>query len=442
MKKIMIALLAIAVLFGFAACDNSSSTPDGEGGQTVSLINDMSMQAIAAAIDELIDGDDYDVMTMIGSEWTTENVDGTSFVATKSDEGDSSMGVNPTSVTLTIDSVMAVTAGGTTTYTLNPFTYEFSTNVMAGDLNNGTVSGTLTGYIAANSSDVFATMAVTEVTGAASTVTVTTSNQPVIILEKGSISGITVTSGDASETASADQIDRIYNILNATVSNTGKVQTYAYWHDDETTGVYTAQQNVLKAFVESLVGGTNGVMNAVSTATAGDGITKTVTVADGVATIVYGNGTANPVVIAGTASTADSPVVQLPAAASLTITIGLDSSNAVVADAAFTISASGALNVLDGAASDGPVANAEGFTTMNIGTITGTIGGTPSYTITDEGDVFTVTTAGTLTITECNVTAAGVPVGPGAVEVEVDEDTSVVEYAPETITYAVVPVEA
>ena len=440
MKKIMIALLAIAVLFGFAACDNSSSTPDGEGGQTVSLINDMSMQAIAAAIDELIDGDEYGVMAMIGSEWTTENVDGTSFVATKSDEGDSSMGVNPTSVTLTIDSVMAVTAGGTTTYTLNPFTYEFSTNVMAGDLNNGTVSGTLTGYIAANSSDAFATMAVTEVTGAASTVTVTTSNQPVIILEEGSISGITVTSGDASETASAAQIERIYNIMNA--SSYTNVDTYAEWHDTASTGAYAVKQVVLEEFVDSLIDGTNGVMNAVSTATAGDGITKTVTVADGVATIVYGNGTANPVVIAGTASTADSPVVQLPAAASLTITIGLDASNAVAADAAFTISASGALNVLDGAASDGPVANAEGFTTMNIGTITGTIGGTPSYTITDEGDVFTVTTAGTLTITECNVTAAGVPVGPGAVEVEVDEDTSVVEYAPETITYAVVPVEA
>ena len=35
MKKIMIALLAIAVLFGFAACDNSSNTPSGDDTATV-----------------------------------------------------------------------------------------------------------------------------------------------------------------------------------------------------------------------------------------------------------------------------------------------------------------------------------------------------------------------------------------------------------------------
>ena len=38
MKKFLIALLAIAVIFGFAACDNSSSTPD-TGDATETPIN-------------------------------------------------------------------------------------------------------------------------------------------------------------------------------------------------------------------------------------------------------------------------------------------------------------------------------------------------------------------------------------------------------------------
>ena len=54
MKKIMIALLAIAVLFGFAACDNSSSTPsDNEQSTELSA---QVVESVAKAVGDIIKG--------------------------------------------------------------------------------------------------------------------------------------------------------------------------------------------------------------------------------------------------------------------------------------------------------------------------------------------------------------------------------------------------
>ncbi len=44
MKKFLVILLSLAVLFGFAACDNSSNTPDEGQDSTVSVFNDKDIE--------------------------------------------------------------------------------------------------------------------------------------------------------------------------------------------------------------------------------------------------------------------------------------------------------------------------------------------------------------------------------------------------------------
>ena len=51
MKKIMIALLAIAVLFGFAACDNNTTTPSGDEEQTGAVTSGMTKDIIDMVMD-------------------------------------------------------------------------------------------------------------------------------------------------------------------------------------------------------------------------------------------------------------------------------------------------------------------------------------------------------------------------------------------------------
>ena len=57
MKKILIALLSLAMLFSFVACDNSSNTPAGDEEQTQGpVISDTQIATIASAISSMVEG--------------------------------------------------------------------------------------------------------------------------------------------------------------------------------------------------------------------------------------------------------------------------------------------------------------------------------------------------------------------------------------------------
>ena len=57
MKKVMIALLSLAMLFSFVACDNSSNTPAGDEEQTQGpVISDTQIATIASAISSMVEG--------------------------------------------------------------------------------------------------------------------------------------------------------------------------------------------------------------------------------------------------------------------------------------------------------------------------------------------------------------------------------------------------
>ena len=54
MKKIMILMLLLAVLFSFAACDNSSNTPSDDG--VSAGLSDSQIATVAETVKGLLDG--------------------------------------------------------------------------------------------------------------------------------------------------------------------------------------------------------------------------------------------------------------------------------------------------------------------------------------------------------------------------------------------------
>ena len=168
MKKIMIALLAIAVLFGFAACDNSSSTPDGGD----DVVADMDFTYRAATEFTGLDFGKADAAFAAGTEvmktgkyTTVTPADGGSAVYsadlsknevtyswTKAGVAD----LQDEYVTITLKGVDmtsadAVTAGTKKNIMLTSYTYSFSKNTMVSsgymEPFTGTVSGDIIGKV-------------------------------------------------------------------------------------------------------------------------------------------------------------------------------------------------------------------------------------------------------------------------------------------------------
>ena len=430
MKKVLIAMLALAVLFGFAACDNSSSTPAGGDDATSSaLINVETLQNIAKEINGLLTGNTYGVKALIGSEQKAEQVVDGSFVVTKSDQGNPTLLINPTSVTLTINSVKQE-GEVTTTYYLNDFVYEFSTNVMAGG-NPAVVSGTLKGYVT-DSSNKALKMEVSTV-DETTNVSINTTSAAVVVLEKDSLSDIVVKTDSAEEKASADDIAYLYNYLIAGGTDAELKWTDPTLYSATYQDLYEAQQEIVEGYAKLLITTAASDSKDIFTLIAGvktsDQLTREVTVADKVATVKFANGTNEAYTIAG--DVASGTGLQIPAGGVVTLTITGDSSaNGTLTlgtAPTFAIATSKPLSVAKTV--DSKVTE---IATLSLENVTGTMT-SASWKITDAeaADEFTVTTVGTLKIAEdSSFTVPNLPVGPAVVATETG-----VEYKAEDVVY-------
>ena len=137
MKKIMILMLSLAVLFSFTACDNSSTTPDDtEMGETSSTVYDST---VSAAITEARDALSTRIAAMlpandvIAVKGQTASFDDSMTLTVTKELTKAGEFIPATSVTLTVYGIdsSASTATGTAssaakTVTLNSFTYVYS----------------------------------------------------------------------------------------------------------------------------------------------------------------------------------------------------------------------------------------------------------------------------------------------------------------------------
>ena len=422
MKKFMIALLAIAVLFGFAACDNSNGTPDtGDDTTGSALINQTVLREIGAKIVELLGSGDYTITSLIGTSQDVKNYsNGTYTVVNNEDKGDPDLDKAPTAVTLTLSSFdsYAEANSPSTKYYLNEFTYEFSAPIMAAaDGNAATVSGTLKGYLTLDDTGANEPiMTVTAVDGTPNTVKIST-GFGIVMLEEGSISDVTVSNGTTTSEATDEQIEYLMNYLNTnSISITG-VQKYDTYYDT----AYKAAQAVLQGYAEAIVGTKTDSVIAGSKVTEADGLTYDITVNGTSATIEVVNASENAVTLVKGADE-DDEVIQLGSGNSLKIeltggTAGAANSYQVSNPTAFVVTSAAPLTVGNKAASgDTPDANAT-FKTINLGAgvsgkltyasgETWTLTGTSSTTTKNMG-----TLVGTYALSACTVTGDA-PIGP------------------------------
>ena len=423
MKKFIIAMLCVAVLFGFAACDNSSSEPSGDETSSA-LISETSLSYAADVINGMLEGDTYSVQALIGNEWTADQAVGGKFVASAEDDGDAALKINPTKVTLTIDSVNSKTEGAVTTYNLNKFTYAFSTDTIAADGNHAVLSGTLSGYIAADDIANVSTMAVSTADGKTTVSVDLNTNAKVVMLEKGSLSNVKI----GNETADADDVTYLYNVLVSAGTTWGtKVTKYDPYYKDT---LLKGQQDAIKAYADALVASTGNVFDTIGKIAVDTELTRDITISeDGkTATVKFTNGGKEAKVVAG----ADTTALSIPAGESVTFTVtGTTAANAFTMDATstFTISASAALST--------PAADTE-ITSISLNGVKGTVEGA-TWAIDAEADTLSVSTLGTVEVTEANYSASNVPVGPAMVDASTETVKGVVAYAPETVTYEIKP---
>ena len=410
MKKFMIALLAIAVLFGFAACDNSNGTPDtGDDTTGSALINESVLRIIASEIQSLVENE-APVASLLSSPKIENYADG-SYVASFTKAGDADLNKAPTTVTLTVNSFVSDEENATTMkYYLNKFTYAFSTDVIAGDGNGATVSGTLTGYLTLDDTGANEpVMTVSSIDGTPNDVAIST-NFGVVMFEEGSISDLTVSNATETVEATDEQIAYLCKYINSLSSGFSAVDQYDKYYDGKCDPAKTELETIVKAIVGSA---TDSVFKGVENITETDGLVYDVKVDGTTATITVDNGSETALALVNGASEGD-PVVQLGSGNVLTITLtGTAGTNTVTNPTAFTIKASKPLAVLDKTTS-ATEAN-DYFETVNLGDgITGTIAGATSWTITGSGSSSTKdvgTVAGTFTLATCNVSAT-TPVGP------------------------------
>ena len=423
MKKFMILLLSLAVLFSFAACDNNSSAPENPTDDTT-VISETALMNAAGVINDLLEGSKYSVQALIGDEWTaSQAVDGKFIAIDDEDEGNPALKINPTKVTLTINSVNNKTEGAVTTYNLNKFTYVFSTDTIGADGNHAVLSGTLTGYIAADDIADVATMAVSTADGTTK-VTIDDTNAKVVMFEAGSISDVKI----GEEAADADDIAYLYNLLIDSSMSWSNVTLYdAYYKDTLLKG----QQDAIKAYADALIADATSVFQKIGSATVADtDLTRDVSISeDGkIATVTFKNGGKTAYAISG----ADATELSIPAGQSVTFTVtGTTSSDTFTMDttSTFTVASSVALQTPD---SDTEIA------AITLDGVKGTIkSGTWAFDA--DADTVTISTLGTVEITEAKFTASNVPVGPAMVDASTETAKGVVAYAPETVTYEIKP---
>ena len=173
MKKIMILMLSLAVLFSFAACDNSSNTPSDDG--VSAGLSDSQIATVAETVKGLLDGtgtayDGTTAYTTVALDAiiaknaelldsanayapiTGVTVSGDYTTITKTvNLNDGVDGFTPdTVVTLTlngVDTTPSVTASGNKLINVETYTYEFATASTDASDNVVTLSGDVSGYV-------------------------------------------------------------------------------------------------------------------------------------------------------------------------------------------------------------------------------------------------------------------------------------------------------
>ena len=391
MKKFMILMLSLAVLFSFAACDNSSNTPDTEEPTTPSEVPYGQTVALATAEKAAIGSafDVFDASTkIVEDEEAAENykvdVAGTQYTITYSKATEGTTDVEDASLTIVLNGVDVTKDEKATsreiqlsTYTMTFSKPEASTYARI----EGTYAGYVTGKLAAT-------------VDAAGTLTALAvdSTAPVVYLPEVATKVTGLTYGGIDVNAK-------YFVANL---NKGATDTSPASYEYKKTANTTAQQTAIEGFVTVLIGDntTDKLANLVADLTKEGAVAKGVydSTGDGKATITFTAG--NEAV--KLASDDSSQYVYLPANGSMVLElVGAEDGNA--ASGSFTVAkytfVSGTLRVCD-TDDINDVHDAFSSITLNgvSGKATGTVKSNGS-TVVNAVDTlaFTDTTAGTVT---------------------------------------------
>ena len=399
MKKFIIAMLCVAVLFGFAACDNSSNTPADEetttGGVTTELANKAADTAITA-INDTTNGFKGVVASSNMEDMVGKAIDAITTVTYTKETPNAEFGLAPTTQTIVLKGIdtTANPTDATTSYTVKFNTFEYTYTAESYDANGEVITSVakINGYLAGS-----ITAAVTKdaTTKLVTVYTVTSTSAEYILAETAPIS---FTVGDDAYDAKT-----FTAALNLDDDSDAFATTYAKYVED-TDATY---QTALGEFVTALIAdNSTGGTDLVKKTLAGYGTTAKLTATyskDNGGSIVY---TFTPEADTVIAAEASAKSFTLPAKSTLTVTISGNPEVPAV-DAQFTavkyVINAPSLKVTDTTAPD--------FDTINVASISGVASGTVTN---NAGEIALNTVA--LTAPTSGSVSATCPVGPQLVE--------------------------
>ena len=397
MKKFIIAMLCVAVLFGFAACDNSSNTPaDDEtttGGVTTELANKAANTAIML-INGTTDGFKGVVASANMEDMVGKAIDAITTV-TYTKETAAEFGLAPTTQTIVLKGIdtTANPTDATTSYTVKFNTFEYTYTAESYDANGEVIKSVakINGYLAGSITAAVTKDATTKLVKA---YTVTSTSAEYILAETAPIS---FTVGDVAYDTEAFtkalKLDEASSIA----------KTYAKYVEDADA----AYQTELASFVTALIADNSSAgTDLVADTLAGYGTTAKLTATyskDNGGSIVY---TFTPKADTVIAAEETGKSFTLPAKSTLTVTISGNPEVPAV-DAQFTavkyVINAPSLKVTDTTAPD--------FDTINVASISGVASGTVTN---NAGEIALNTVA--LTAPTSGSVSATCPVGPQLVE--------------------------
>ena len=407
MKKFMILMLSLAVLFSFTACDNSGDTPatdEPSSGVTTEIANTAASTATTA----INDTTGFTSLVAAGAQASkvgTALADITTLTITKTDTNAPSFGLEPATQTIVLSGIntSAATDNGTSgnEYDVTFNTFDYTYTAYGYDVNGEVIThtATISGHLAGS---VKATVATDAATGLVSTYTL--AGTPSYILDEANAISFTV--GDVVYDA-----DSFTNALNLDADGGAIATTYTKYANDQDT----KYQAAIDGFVTALTG-ENGsdagkvtlatvLATAITDKTEGMTISYTGTATSGSATITY-----KPTKDVVVANDGSSHILVLPAESTLTVTLA-SASNVQATDSftAATYTLSGNFNVYT-AYTDTETNTPNGdFTSISVTGLSGVAGGTVTG---GTGDVVESIASVEFTTKTAGSASATCPVGP------------------------------
>ena len=377
MKKFLVILLSLAVLFGFAACDNSSSTPD-DGDTTTTEVSYETYKAMADALADdlaaaLTAGFDDDASIVAGGEAASGYAfDGTSFTYTRSALGATER-ENET-YSLTLNGVLLEGTGTTgRTIQLTDYEYTFSKplNTTTTPYDFTTTTGSASGYLDG-------TLEVTlDTDNSLLTVDVPSTSNIKMFLPDAE-SKVSLYYGESEVTAKADVI----SIMNFGVADSDNPTSYAAWRTAQTDDY----EDEIGTLVTALISDSNSNIFTVAatdtaTATRKDYVTTTYTAGTngGELEITYAlaEDAADEVVIAGNGSTTtnDATVIKLGKGDSLTLSLTSKAGDATNTFTVDSYTLSGTFKVYKYSTADTALVAYDVIDEFNVEGLTGAVSG-------------------------------------------------------------------